>query len=395
MSTKVRIVLNVFYWLFIFAMGFLIIVFLPRAFSYTGLYEKINDAIVNDRPEEAIGLNELYYDSTPVYQLDDKSFSLFATSSKQRIDNQAVLDKQYVGIIKNVDKSRFNNQNVNKSEILINNEYKISIITIDVDEDKKYDSVSTLISYDFIYFNIPYKCVDVVNLITLKDYEGNNYLEYEVNLSFSESFFTDINPLIEEFNQNQIVIEENETKFLNINEAYKRGDIENVNFEARLKTTFVMLGYVFIALLFYDIGLGLHLTWIPVKWIYRKSMKKSSKNTSKEPVGLPKYEGNTQLKIKATVPAGFSKQIKIQYENLNKELNFEVVLRKTTEYQATLSVKASTYKLKSTYDDFVVNGLPEELVLDKFYQALTLTIDERGSSNGTNITNSSQTIYSS
>ena len=384
MSKKIRIILNIFYWLFIFVMGFLIVAYAPRAISYTILFDEINSAVKNNNQEKAIHLTELYYDSDVVYQSDDYTLTLFVAVSKEKVDKKTILNKKYVGIIKDVPKSVLSKgKGKSDAKILLNDSYEIKIVDADLDEDGFSDSVSTLENYDFIYFNIPFECQNEITKLEIIDKEGNSYHSYDLALSFNESFFKDIELLVTDYSVDSKIEDSNIDSFLGIKESYKRGSFKAIYIKAQRKTFGYMVLFTFVALMFYDVGLGLHLTWIPFKWAIKKVKKQNGKADSSSV--LTKYEGNTQVVVKAIVPKNFIKQVKIRYESEND--SFEIILRKSQEYQARVIARANTYKLNSEFTEFVIKGLPEELVLDRFMVNLNLTIDEGSLSDGTNIKN--------
>lgn len=384
MSKKIRIILNIFYWLFIFVMGFLIVAYAPRAISYTILFDEINSAVKNNNQEKAIHLTELYYDSDVVYQSDDYTLTLFVAVSKEKVDKKTILNKKYVGIIKDVPKSVLSKgKGKSDAKILLNDSYEIKIVDADLDEDGFDESVSTLENYDFIYFNIPFECQNEITKLEIIDKEGNSYHSYDLALSFNESFFKDIEPLVVDYSTDSKIEDSNIDSFLGIKESYKRGSFKAIYIKAQRKTFGYMVLFALVALMFYDVGLGLHLTWIPFKWAIKKVKKQNGKADSSSV--LTKYEGNTQVVVKAIVPKNFIKQVKIRYESEND--SFEIILRKSQEYQTRVIAKANTYKLNSEFTEFTIKGLPEELVLDRFMVNLNLMIDEGSLSDGTNITN--------
>ena len=386
MNKKIRVILNIFYWLFIFVMGFLIVAYAPKAISYNLLFEKTNSAIKKNNQVQAVHLNELYYDSEVVYQSDDYQLTLFQAVSKETQEKNVVLTKKYVGIIKDVEKSRFNVKGSNAAKILLNDTYQIDILSTDTDKDGENDSVSTLINFDFIYFYIPYLCQENISKISLLDFEGKTYFEYAVDLHFNESFFTDIDPVINDFNQNGEISTEVRDAFLAKKDSYKETSFKNIYIKAQQKTFGYMVLFVFVALLFYDVGLGLHLTWIPVKWLYKKVTRKKKEKKAQEEKAF-KYEGNTQIIVKARVPEKFVKQIKIKYQN--DETIFEIVLRKSLDYEARITVKAGLYHQVLEDYGFLISGLPENLNLDRFIFTLNLTVKEGSLSDGTNSKQSS------
>jgi hypothetical protein len=365
-------------------MAFLIVAYAPKAISYTILFDEVNSAIKNNDYEKAIHLTELYYDSDVVYKSDDYTLAIYSAVSKKTENKETVLTKKYVGIIKGVSKSVLN-KNIGKSEakILLNDSYEIEIVDTDIDSDGFDDTVSTLVNYDFIYFDIPFACLENINKLEIIDKEGASYSSYNMNLSFNESFFTDIEGLVKEFEENKTIEEANSDQFLSIKDSYKRGSFKAIYIKAQRKTFLYMILFVFVALVFYDVGLGLHLTWIPFKWAIKK-VKKQPKETVANDISHTKYEGNTQLIVKANVPEGFIKQIKIKYEC--EDSSFEIILRKSQDYQTKIITKANTYLLNSEFSEFEIKGLPTKLVLDRFIMNLNLTIYEGSLSDGTNIT---------
>lgn len=373
MGKKSKIALNIFFWLFVFGIGLLIILFLPRVYSYTILYDEVNQAIISDKEIEAYSLLEKYYDSTLAYQSEDRKITIAPTVSKEKADDKEILSSKYTVIIKNVDKTIVNNVGV---KVLVNDSYPINIIDIDTDDDKKLDGVSTLVQYDFIYFAITSKMVDQINEIKILDSNGNIYLSYSLSLSFSESFFEDVKPVVEEFNTNGTLASASE--FLNKKDTYKTSDLRGIDSRANLRTTLMMILYSFIVLLFYDIVLGFHFSWILPKKFYFKYIKKekAKKNTSVEEE-VP-YQGNTKINASATVPIGFSDLVKITYQNVDDGSDFTIVLRKGAEYHSRLAVKAGTYKLISVEPNVKVEGLPENLVLKKYFYELAINIIKGG-----------------
>ena len=367
MGKKSKIALNIFFWLFVFGIGFLIIIFLPRVYAYTILYDEVNDAINSDREIEAVGLIEKYYDSNLAYQSEDRQISIATTVSKEKDKDNEILASKYAVIIKNVDKERVNNPGV---KITVNDSYNIDIIDVDTDDDKKLDGVSTLVNYDFIYFVIPYKAVDQVNEIKLLDASGNTYISHSIGLDFSESFFKDVEDVVDEFNtKGTLNLEES---FLSKNESYKLGSVGPLINKASVKTTIVMIIYSFIVLLFYDIVLGFHFTWIlPRKFYYRFIKKEKAKKN--ENVEVP-YLGNTKINAQAKVPTGFSDPIKIVYKNINDGEEFTLVLRKGADYHLKLAVKAGKYKLISFEPNVKVKDLPKTLELKGYFYELSINI---------------------
>lgn len=389
-----QVVLKILYYGFTFTLGILIALVLPGINYEILTYESFNKYVETKEFKYALDLLGGIYNEEMLYQVDlsngstilfFETVSIYDEKNDEGNIEKSTFNESYSCFILNVTASDFVGKN-NKSKILINDKYDINILH-DSDGDGKNDSVSTLISSNFIYFTIDKTYVNKIENIKVLNIDGDVFYTINKTLEYSSDFFLTTQNFIKMYNEYLVdgfteeESNELESEFYNkinkTNEMYKLSGsyvIDGLKKEANKEATiFVLIYFVWIYILG-DFLVGKRYIWKFILFVSRKIKGKINKNKQKE-VELSENFYST-INFKAKVFDDYESDIILSYEHQdNKDFNFKVILTKTKDFSNKARVHSGLYKLKDvSCNGKEVENLSEQLDVKGFFVDVSFEI---------------------
>ena len=394
MSKGVRIFVNILYYLLTFGIGILIAVSLPASMIYTGSMKAIKEYLNNGEYDKALMSVGGYYDKEYVYLNDDKNLVIFNTvtlvytgsDSDVQVDGEKI-HKAYFGYFFNVKENykTVKNGEENQTRLIItdntDSEHKYNLIDYDYTQDGKVDSIATLVSYDFLFFEIPIEETNSIKTLTFYDADGNVYKEFEfaTPLTFSEQFFVDVDDFVEEYNRDYTSgkLLELDEEFLAKSGNYQKSSNGDIVKKVNTKVTLLVLLYFVVIYLIGDSLIGGHFVIKGLIWLFRKIFKR--KQNENNNVKTKEFTGTmySSFTIMLDVEPDFSEPVTVTYSNNNDSI--EYYLLKEDDYKMTKRIKSGTYmNLKVLMSNkYEVLDAKEVITIEKFNERETIKIRKK------------------
>ena len=398
MSKGAKIFINILYYILTFGIGIVIAVSAPAAMNYTYSMKAIEDALEGGNYQDAMMSVGGYYEADYNYLSPNKDVVIFNTitmmynsgDEEDTLVDGTKVHKSYCVFYFNVPSEYKTAGKIeeNKTKVVItdidDNQKPINnnLIDYDYDQDGTLDSISTLVSYNFIFFEIPIEDHNSVKKIEFYDVSGNVYyaLDLETPLEFKEQFYTDVDAFVEEYNRDYT-----SAKLLELDEEFRaksdkylkssNGDI--VDTVKKKSTLYVILYFVAI----YFIGdslIGGRFIIKGIRFLWRKIFKRKQKEKDK-PTPMKEFVGAVycNLTIELDVLEDFDKSVTVSYSNENE--SFEFYLVKEDGYKKSKRVMAGVYmNFKLEVDSSYVGiNPPETLELSKMNEKVIIKIRKK------------------
>ena len=366
MSKKVRITVNVIYYLITFAIGFIIAIVLPGALVTGKVPTYVNAYLNRGDYSDAMSLLGGYYDERNVYQEtfgDGAGIVIFKAATLEEnpkgSSQSYSMNLVYAGFLynlkdeKNNDKKKYTikvlsnleeDNDGNKTRLVVNDTTKIDLLNYDSNDDGKYDSISTMESLEFIYFEIKSSEADVISKLEFIDGEDNSYQVINLpDLKFDDDFFISLNDFVTTYNANSgdKSLKDLEKAVLE-NEHYKRANGEKAYKDSNKDAAIIVLIYFICIYVFGDCTFGFKFIPRFFKWLIGLFRKKNKEDEPKEEItNKENKDYYTMLYFKLEVPNNFEEVIRVTYHNENDDI--EMIFNKNTNYQFQQRIKAGTY----------------------------------------------------
>lgn len=360
MSKGAKIFINILYYILTFSIGVLIAIAVPAALIYSYSMKDIKEALNEKEYDRAMQTLGGYYEKEYNYLSPNGDLVLFnavtliynSGEEGDTLIDGSKIHKSYCGYYFNIPSGYYTSGEIdtNQTKLLITdkdgNEVKYNLIDYDYNQDGTVDSISTLVSYDFIFFEIPIEKSASVAKLDFYDKNGAVFysIEFEQALDFSEDFFTDVDAFVEEYNRDyeSTKLVELDNEFLSKNPNYKKssnGDI--IKIVNRRVSLYVVLYFLLIYLIG-DSLIGGRFVYKGIKWLIIKIFRKK-KQEDNEDNKKAEYIGDiySNLTIELDVTDDFTEPVTITYSNEKEDLEFYLV--KEDGYKQTKRVKAGTY----------------------------------------------------
>ncbi len=315
--------------------------------------------------DKAMSLIGGYYDDRQVLEkkFEDGSGVVIYSAAIEALnekDKVYEMKPSYAGFLFNTQK-KYNVKapDGNKTRLVVedklgNKQVTIELLNYDSDGDEKYDTVTTLENYSYVYFEIPRGIIDNISEIIFIDREDKLYRSVsDLSLSYSEPFFSDVDKFVKAYNSNtpKDELETIGKEFEAINEAYKMNNPKPIYNKAVMDATiFVLLYFVWIYILG-DFLVGRRFIWHGMVWCYKKIKLKVDQHKAKKAGEKPEPEYdpnkavvatvNTLLRFELNVPKDYNGNVTINYHSENREIN--LLFTKDNGYKQSMAVPSGTY----------------------------------------------------
>jgi len=364
MSKGARIFINVLYYILTFGIGILIAVTTPAALTYSYSMKDIESALATEKYADAMMSVGGYYDTNYVFLSENKDLVIFSAMTLREDENKVYgtkVNKSYCGFYFNVPESYITagNGEANQTRLMLtqkdDNQVKHNLIDYDFDQDGTVDSISTLVNYNFIFFEIQIEECASVKKLDFYDVNGN--LSYSITfgevLEYNEQFFIDVEPFIEEYNRDYT-----SAKLLELDETFRAKSStylksSNGNLVNRVNKRVAIYVFLYFAAIYFigDSLIGGRYIIKGIRFLFRKIFRRKQKETYQKSkpqqfVGVM----YSNLTMELDVLEDFNKSVTISYSNEHE--SFEFYLVKEDGYKQTKRIKAGTYvNLKVLVDE--------------------------------------------
>lgn len=406
---KGRIFANILYYLFTFIIGFILTVTVPAYltnFDYSIDY--VVKSLENGEFSNAYSFTPGYYDNEYVYQAEFESgggivlFSSATLIDVEKEDGQTIINgamhKAYGGYIYGVGENyKVTKTYDNKAQLIVTDisgtDHIVQILDSDSSGDEINDTCATHYNYGFIYVDLYEDLCKSIQNLKLIDADGNTFAELNVGLDYSESFFGDVEILIDSFNHYAQITDKDvaettknelnqlDSTFLAIDSSYckQSGYPSEITERADHTATIIVVVYFICIYLIGDIALGGRFVIKFFKWILVKVFKVKFKQRKPKHNEVFGHDYFCKVTLQADVSAieDFDGSVQIRYSNEDSGVAF--VLLKGRNYAATEQVKAGEYvNLWIDLDEkYVTQDLPETLEAEGYQKYITFKIIKR------------------
>ncbi len=396
MKKKTKIIINIFYYLLTFGLGFLLAVILPSALENSNIPKYVDNYLADGRYDKAMELVGGYFNSKEVYKYESDDYklvifeSLTIQVSDDNKDRSAHLSySMFLYGIKDKYLVKSNDEK-NPTKLLIDEDDNkvVKLIDYDSDNDGNKDSISTLINLNFMYVEINKDKISSINKIEFIDRYGDvKYSVDNLNLNYDTEFYKLLTEsdngivkksFIEDYNQREMT-EEEYNKFTDYfkskNENYKVGTDNDVKNDSTRDAVWIIVIYYVCIYVFGDLVLGFRLLLKPFIFI-KKKFKKQEDNDEVEVVEEKEnFDYFTTFIVSLSKPIDENININIHYHNETDEIN--ILLTKENEYSFKARVHAGIYyNLKFEAVGYKANNLPAELKVKGYKMQLVIDVEK-------------------
>lgn len=401
MSKGAKIFINILYYILTFSIGVLIAVTIPAAMVYSYSMKDIKKSLIEKEYDKAMRYLGGYYDKEYNYlseQGDLVIFNAITLMYNSGEEGDTLVDgtkvhKSYCGYYFNIPNNYFTagDASTNQTKLLITDkdgkEVKYNLIDYDYNQDGSVDSISTLVSYQFIFFEIPIEKSSSVKKIDFYDKNGAIFysIEFEEVLEFKEQFFADVDDFVEEYNRDYTSSKllELDSEFLSKSNNYQKSTNGDIVKRVNRRVALYVILYFMLIYLIGDSLIGGRYIYKGIKCLVLKIFGKRINEKNKENVKA-EYIGDiySNLTIELDVEEDFNIPVTITYSNEKEDLEF--VLVKEDGYKQTKRVKAGTYVNMKVImnDDYVVINPVQVLEVKRFNEKLNVKIRRREGEKG-------------
>jgi len=396
MKKKTKIIINIFYYLLTFGLGFLLAVILPSALENSNIPKYVDNYLADGRYEKAMELVGGYFNSKEVYKYESDDYklvifeSLTIQVSDDNKDRSAHLSySMFLYGIKDKYLVKSNDEK-NPTKLLIDEDDNkvVKLIDYDSDNDGNKDSISTLINLNFMYVEINKDKIPSINKIEFIDRYGDvKYSADNLNLNYDTEFYKLLTEsdngivkksFLEDYNQREMN-EEEYNKFTDYfkskNENYKVGTDNDVKNDSTRDAVWIIVIYYVCIYVFGDLVLGFRLLLKPFIFIKKKFKKQEDSDEVEVVEEKENFDYFTTFIASLSKPIDENINISIHYHNETDEIN--ILLTKENEYSFKARVHAGIYyNLKFEAVGYKANNLPAELKVKGYKMQLVIDVEK-------------------
>jgi hypothetical protein len=351
---KAKVFLKAAYWIFTFGLGVVLAFIMPGITFYEDLAVEMNVSLEEGRYTDAMKLIGGYYDEEYVHNskfTDDGGIVIFKAATllentKENATQLYTIRNVYSIFLYNV-KNKYidSSQKNNEAHVVVtdgaNKKTRIEVLNYDADGDTVNDSISTLVNFTYVYFEIAEENVQNIKKIDIINSSGILYQSVEVNLDFEDQFFVKLRPFINEYNKNSgsNALQGFNDSFLALDDSYKMGNHDEIYSNANKKATGFILFYFIWIYILGDFLVGKRYILSFFVWLYRKIRKIEKVENDKNSVYGTDYYSNVTFNL--IVPNGCDINVSVTYHNETNEI--ELLFTKDNNYTVTKRIRAGTY----------------------------------------------------
>ena len=395
---KKNIFPKIIYYLFTFSLGIVLAFTLPALFMFYDIpLADMEKYLAQGEPDKAMELVGGYFNREPIFKADfDDGGGLVLFEAATLVYNsgeegdetvdESKLHHSYAGFLYGVkDKYNVSGDEGNKTKLTVYNgsvTKDVALLDYDVNQNGTKDNVGTLMNNGFIYLDLDKDTHESLVKLTFIDQGGNVFKEFELNLNYSEAFFSDVNPFVEEYNRDfksdklNSLYEEFRAK----DDNYSVSSYGDTKAKADKKATVVIVVYFVVIYIIGDFLVGPHFIFRFFRWLHYKTPwgKKAAakRGVKKEGFGHDYFSQVTMSLDLSDLP-DFNESIQVRYTNSDVQIVF--VLMKENNYTVTQRIKADTYvnAWMEINKDYAPVDMPENLMVGGYKMDVKIKIIKR------------------
>ena len=351
MRRGLRIFAAVIYFVMVSVIGIFVALIIPQIKLMELPFDKAQEALDAGVLNDVVRFTPGYYDSDIAYEGSYNDIKIVIFRAAPLIENDeglidAKITNAYEGYLYNIRGTyEHEGEDDNQTRLVyldsddVKHVYKL--IRYDVDGNDVFDSISTLVTHDFVYFEIHQSDTKDLKSFVFYDKNGEVFASFnDLNLDFNHQFFIDVKDLEDEYNKDYASskLQELEDIFLQKNSSYKKNNYDDIKREADKKGVVFIIIYFIIAFMLGDVLVGKRYIVKLVSLIVNKIRKNKKGDASEDGFSNDYY---TNVTFILEVPDDCVDTFVITYHNEQYDLEFN--LTKVDNYKATKRVHAGVY----------------------------------------------------
>lgn len=384
---------KIIYYLFAFSIGVLLAFTLPYILTLYCAPIDIETYLAEGSYSKAAKLTSGYFfqQASYVETFDDGSGVVLFPAATLTDEKEDKIHKCYSGFIFGVkDTYKVVGENDNKTMLMVTDKdgsvHNVDLLDYKIDEEGKRETqgfVGTLTSNGFVYLDIGQELVGSLSTLTFIDKDGAVFKKIELpkTLDYSEEFFNDVTPFVEEYNKDykSDKLVDLHKEFVEKDENYVICSYDETQKRADTKATLIIVAYFIVIYIIGDFLVGRHYILRFCKWLHYKTpwgKAQALKRPKKESFGHD-YFSQVTVSLDLSELPDFNESVQVRYTNTDVGICF--VLMKDNNYTAVERVKAGTY-VNAWMDinkDYAPVDMPENLIVEGYKMDVKIKIIKR------------------
>lgn len=390
---KKKIFPKIIYYLFTFSLGILLAFTLPYIMMlYCAPIDIENYLAEGDYGEAAKLTSGYFYQQTSLVEtFDDGSGVVLFPAATLVDEKEDKLHKSYSGFLFGVmDSYKVKGEDNNQTKLIVTDKlgaaHKVDLLDYKINKEGKKETqgfIGTLASNGFVYLDIGEEIVGSLSKLTFVDKDGEVFREIKLSqvLDYSEEFFDDVTPFLEEYNRDyrSDKLEDLHKVFLAKNDNYIISTYETTQKHADTKAAVIIVVYFVVIYIIGDFLVGRHYILRFCKWLHFKTpwgKRQALRRPPKESFGHDYFSQVTMSLDLSEVP-DFSESVQVRYTLGDVGVCF--LLMKENNYVVTQRTKAGVY-VNAWMDinkDYAPIDMPENLVVEGYKMDVKIKIIKR------------------
>ena len=390
---------KIVYYIFTFTIGILLALFLPYIFGsdYGEILNSMESSLKKGNYSSAMQLVGGYFDSREVFQQNFEGgggivifcAATLVNAEGEETAGETKIHEAYAGFVYGAENYAVTSATDNRTRLVAEDgagkEHVVEILNVDSDGDGKKDTINTLRSNRFFYFDFGSDTFPSLRKLTFYDKDGRVFQTVTLDLNYDQPFFADVRDFVEEYNRDwkSEQLDRLHEAFLAKSENYKISTTGVVaNSKADTKAAIVVVAYFVCVYVNADFLLGHRFILRFFRWFLFKVCKikpKQKKTPKRSEVFGNDYYCQVTFELDVTEVDDFAESVQIRYTDAKgEEISF--ILIKQENYQTTQRVKAGVYVnlwIDLNKTEYATQDLPEELPVEGYRKTFTVKILRR------------------
>ena len=361
---------------------------MPYFFMYDIVPIKIVEHLEKGEWREAIMPVSNAFNSSPVVEkhFDNGSVIVYETVTfgvdKDGKEDKTNIHAIYAGFLFKADSYKTFATENNQTKLLVDGTKQVELLDYDSNKDGVFDGHVNA-EKGFVYFELD-SSLNSIDTLTFVDKDGNTFIYIEdVNLHFDGAFFSDIAPLVEQYNQDYAAndtLKQLQSEFLSKNPNYSVGSDAEAKKLADTRSAIIIVVYFVVVYVVADFMFANNYIIKFFRWfIYDVCKAKRKEKTPKQSDEIfgHDYYSQVTVSLDLTEVPDFNESVQVRYTNSDVEIAF--ILLKENGYTATERVKAGVYvnPFIDVNRSYAPTNLPENLVVEGYRMEVKIKIIKR------------------
>lgn len=390
---------KILYYFFTFSLGLLLAFTLPVMLMFNDIpLADMENYLAQGKADKAMELVGGYFNRDPAYSekfSDDSGIVLFEAATLVYNSGEAgdetvdasKLHHAYAGFIYGIKGSYdVSGETDNQTKLIVTTaagDKNLALIDYDIDQNGVKDNVGSLATNGFIYLDLDKDTYGSISKLTFVDKSGSTFKEIAINLNYSEAFFADVTPFLEEYNRDFSSDKLNSLhdKFLAKNENYAVSSYGDTQEKADKQAAVIIVIYFVCVYVIGDFLVGRRFIlrfcrWLHYKTPWGKKGLAKRKEQNSESFGHD-YFSQVTMSLDLSELPDFNESVQVRYTNTDVEISFTMM--KDNNYTVTERVKAGKYvnAWMEINKEYAPVDMPENLVVEGYKMDVKIKIIKR------------------